>query len=199
MERHPLGRLQPPGALGARGRRGRERGWAGGVLGDPAFVAAASQGVEDVRGRLEVFIQPPAQDRSAPLADLGRRTRLGYLLLPEGSGGGCGWRTRGGCGWRSFTRSASARWCWDCRPGCGYFLRTAGARGAPSASRARARWWTPAASPGGTTRWRRAARWRRPFATGSSRCPSARASTAGTWRASGESPVAPEQEPDLSP
>ncbi|MCY1073523.1 caspase family protein [Archangium lansingense] len=49
-----------------------------------AFVAAANQGVEDVRGRLEVSIQPPAQDRAAPLVDLGDKARLGFLLLPTG-------------------------------------------------------------------------------------------------------------------
>jgi hypothetical protein len=49
-----------------------------------AFVAAANQGVEDVRGRLEVSIQPPALDRSTPLVDLGGEPRLGFLLLPTG-------------------------------------------------------------------------------------------------------------------
>ncbi|MFP2912930.1 hypothetical protein ACLESD_49575, partial [Pyxidicoccus sp. 3LFB2] len=36
-----------------------------------AFVAAASQGTEDVRGKLASFVRPPALDRSAVLADLG--------------------------------------------------------------------------------------------------------------------------------
>jgi len=49
-----------------------------------AFIAAANQGVEDVRGRLDVSIQPPALDRAAPLADLGSEPRLGFLLLPTG-------------------------------------------------------------------------------------------------------------------
>ncbi len=49
-----------------------------------AFVAAANQGVEDVRGKLEVSIHPPALDRAAALVDLGDKARLGFLLLPAG-------------------------------------------------------------------------------------------------------------------
>ncbi len=52
-----------------------------------AFIAAASQGVEDVRGKLDIFARPPPLDRSAPLTDLGRNSGLGYLLVPEGIGG----------------------------------------------------------------------------------------------------------------
>ncbi|WP_370458910.1 hypothetical protein [Aggregicoccus sp. 17bor-14] len=49
-----------------------------------AFLAAANQGVEDVRGRVDVFTQAPALDRSAPLADLRRPSREAFLLLPAG-------------------------------------------------------------------------------------------------------------------
>ncbi|QRN96557.1 hypothetical protein JRI60_47440 [Archangium violaceum] len=49
-----------------------------------AFIAAANQGVADVRGRLDVSIQPPALDRSAPLVNLGDKAPLGFLLLPTG-------------------------------------------------------------------------------------------------------------------
>jgi hypothetical protein len=49
-----------------------------------AFIAAANQGVDDVRGRLDVSIQPPAQDQAAPLVDLADRSRLGFLLMPPG-------------------------------------------------------------------------------------------------------------------
>lgn len=53
-----------------------------------AFIAAASQGVEDVRGKLNIFARPPPQDRSTTLSDLSRQgTALGYLLVPEGLGG----------------------------------------------------------------------------------------------------------------
>lgn len=52
-----------------------------------AFVAAANQGVADVRARVELFARAPALDRSAPLADLRRPSRLGFLLLPPGLSG----------------------------------------------------------------------------------------------------------------
>jgi hypothetical protein len=52
-----------------------------------AFIASASQGVEDVRGRLDIFARPPLLDRSAPLSDLSQKSGLGYLLIPEGLSG----------------------------------------------------------------------------------------------------------------
>jgi hypothetical protein len=52
-----------------------------------AFVAAANQGVADVRARVELFARAPALDRAAPLADLRRSGRLGFLLLPPGLSG----------------------------------------------------------------------------------------------------------------
>ncbi|RKH10362.1 hypothetical protein D7V97_14070, partial [Corallococcus sp. CA053C] len=48
------------------------------------FVAAASQGMDDVRGQPRVFIQPPALDRAFALTDLGDAASLGYLLVPTG-------------------------------------------------------------------------------------------------------------------
>lgn len=52
-----------------------------------AFIASASQGVQDVRGKLDIFARPPPLDRSAALSDLGRNSGLGYLLVPEGLSG----------------------------------------------------------------------------------------------------------------
>jgi hypothetical protein len=49
-----------------------------------AFVAAANEGVQDVRGKVDVFAQAPAQDRAAPLADLGATSGGGFLLVPSG-------------------------------------------------------------------------------------------------------------------
>ncbi|RKG92263.1 hypothetical protein [Corallococcus terminator] len=49
-----------------------------------AFVAAASQGLDDVRGQPRVFIQPPALDRAFALTDMGTAASLGYLLVPTG-------------------------------------------------------------------------------------------------------------------
>lgn len=48
-----------------------------------AFVAAANHGIEDVRGRVNLWINPPALNRSAPLSDLRARSELAYVLLPE--------------------------------------------------------------------------------------------------------------------
>ncbi|CAM3098192.1 hypothetical protein [Corallococcus soli] len=49
-----------------------------------AFVAAASQGLDDVRGQPRVYIQPPALDRAFALTDQGKAAALGYLLVPTG-------------------------------------------------------------------------------------------------------------------
>lgn len=48
-----------------------------------AFVAAANHGVEDVRGRVNLWVTAPQVNRNAPLIDLRRRSSLAYLLLPE--------------------------------------------------------------------------------------------------------------------
>lgn len=48
-----------------------------------AFVAAANHGIEDVRGRVNLWVSAPAVNRNAPLSDLRRRSQLGFLLLPE--------------------------------------------------------------------------------------------------------------------
>ncbi|NOK10347.1 hypothetical protein [Corallococcus exercitus] len=52
-----------------------------------AFVAAASQGMDDVRGQPRVYIQPPALDRAFALTDLASAASLGYLLVPTGVAG----------------------------------------------------------------------------------------------------------------
>ncbi|NNC19635.1 hypothetical protein HJC22_28350 [Corallococcus exiguus] len=52
-----------------------------------AFVAAASQGTDDVRGQPNVFIQPPALNRAFALTDLGDAASLGYLMVPTGLAG----------------------------------------------------------------------------------------------------------------
>jgi hypothetical protein len=48
-----------------------------------AFIAAANLRVDDPRARIQLFAQAPARDRSAPLADLSRRSELSYLMLPS--------------------------------------------------------------------------------------------------------------------
>lgn len=52
-----------------------------------AFVAAANLEVKDPRGKVELFAQPPAQDRSQPIADLTRPSKLRFLMLPAGMAG----------------------------------------------------------------------------------------------------------------
>lgn len=47
-----------------------------------AFVAAANQRIDDPRGRVQMFARPPAQDRAAPLVDLTAASGFSYLLLP---------------------------------------------------------------------------------------------------------------------
>lgn len=47
-----------------------------------AFVAAANQAVDDPRGRVQMYARPPAQDRAAPLVDLTAKSAFSYLLLP---------------------------------------------------------------------------------------------------------------------
>ena len=49
-----------------------------------AFVAAANQQVDDPRGRVQMFARPPSRDRAAPLADLTAASTYAYLLLPSG-------------------------------------------------------------------------------------------------------------------
>ncbi len=52
-----------------------------------AFVAAANQQVDDPRGKVNMFARPPARDRSAPLSDLTAPSTHAYLLLPSGISG----------------------------------------------------------------------------------------------------------------
>ncbi|HYV46285.1 MAG TPA: caspase family protein [Myxococcaceae bacterium] len=52
-----------------------------------AFVAAANQGVEEARGKVDLLARPPALDHGVALADIRRPTRQGYLFLPPGMTG----------------------------------------------------------------------------------------------------------------
>jgi hypothetical protein len=47
-----------------------------------AFVAAANERVTDPRGKVAMFARAPARDARAPLADLQVKSRGAYLLLP---------------------------------------------------------------------------------------------------------------------
>ncbi len=52
-----------------------------------AYVAAANLKVDDPRARLDVFVRPPARDRSRPLIDFAAARFGHYLRLPAASSG----------------------------------------------------------------------------------------------------------------
>jgi hypothetical protein len=91
-----------------------------------AFIAAASQGVEDVRGRLDIFARPPALDRSAPLTDLSHNTGLGYLLVPEGLSGRMWVEDTRGVRVADFNKERERPLVLALPPDRGYYLRTSG-------------------------------------------------------------------------
>ncbi len=91
-----------------------------------AFVAAASQGAEDVRGKLAAFVRPPALDRSAPLADLSVRGAVGYLLVPTGIEGRLWVEDSRGVRVAEFHKERERPLVAALPTGRGYFLRTVG-------------------------------------------------------------------------
>ncbi|MFP2931577.1 hypothetical protein ACLESO_41610 [Pyxidicoccus sp. 3LG] len=91
-----------------------------------AFVAAASQGTEDVRGRLAAFVRPPALDRSASLADLGSRAAVGYLLVPAGTEGRLWVEDARGLRVAEFHKERERSLVLALPLGRSYFLRTSG-------------------------------------------------------------------------
>ncbi|WP_328700961.1 hypothetical protein [Corallococcus silvisoli] len=97
-----------------------------------AFVAAASQGMDDVRGQPRVFIQPPALDRSFALTDLGSAASLGYLLVPTGLSGRLWVEDARGIRVVELHKERERPLVVSLPPGRGYFLRTTG-REAPFA------------------------------------------------------------------
>ncbi|HYI01386.1 hypothetical protein [Hyalangium sp.] len=91
-----------------------------------AFIAAASQGIEDVRGKLDIFARPPPLDRSAPLSDLGRNSGLGYLLVPEGIGGRMWVEDTRGVRVADFNKERERPLVLALPPERSYYLRSAG-------------------------------------------------------------------------
>ncbi|MFY0583397.1 hypothetical protein ACN28S_62035 [Cystobacter fuscus] len=155
-----------------------------------AFIAAANQGVDDVRGRLEVSIQPPALDRAAPLVDLSQRTGLGFLLLAPGLEGRVWVEDTRGIRVAELNKERERSLVLGLPPGRGYFLRAPGREAPFQLARAGAvvdaRGLTGASSPS-----RHAAPWRTPSGTSSSPCPSGPTSTRATWPASASPPWRP--------
>jgi hypothetical protein len=163
-----------------------------------AFIAAASQGVEDVRGRLEVSIQPPSLDRSAPLLDLRDRARLGFLLMPPGVEGRMWVEDSRGLRVAEFNKERERSLVLALPPGYGYFLRASGREASFGFER-----------PGGLVNagslaWRDNAFAARGAMEDVLRnklfsVPFGPHFYTGYMASVGEAPVAAEQEPDLSP
>jgi hypothetical protein len=163
-----------------------------------AFVAAANQGVTDVRGRLEVSIQPPAQDRSAALVDLGDRARLGFLLLPTGLEGRLWVEDSRGLRVAEFNKERERSVVLGLPPGYGYFLRAPGREAAFRFPRA------SAVVDAGSLSWRDNTVASRGAVEDAFRdrlfsVPFGPRFYSGYMASLGQTPVAPEQGPDLSP
>lgn len=101
-----------------------------------AFIAAANQGVEDVRGKLDIFARPPALDRSIALSDLRRATGLGYLLVPEGLGGRMWVEDARGVRLAEFNKERERALVLALPPERAYWLRTATSEARLTVSRA---------------------------------------------------------------
>jgi hypothetical protein len=91
-----------------------------------AFIAAASQGVDDVRGKLDIFARPPPLDRSATLSDFSRSTGLGYLLVPEGLSGRMWIEDTRGVRVADFNKERERPLVLALPPGRSYYLRSEG-------------------------------------------------------------------------
>lgn len=163
-----------------------------------AFIAAANQGVEDVRGRLEVSIQPPAQDRSAALVDLGDRARLGFLLLPTGLEGRLWVEDSRGLRVAELNKERERSVVLGLQPGYGYFLHASGREAAFKFSG------TGAVVDAGSLPWRDNTVAARGAVEDAFRdklfsMPFGPRFYSGYMASLGQTPVAPEQGPDLSP
>ncbi|HEX8822715.1 MAG TPA: hypothetical protein VF794_22500 [Archangium sp.] len=163
-----------------------------------AFVAAANQGVEDVRGRLDVSIQPPPLDRAAPLVDLGGEARLGFLLLPAGLEGRLWVEDARGVRVTEFHKARERSVVLGLPLGSGYYLRATGREAPFQLSRA-----SVVVDAAGLP-WRDNTFASRGAVEDAFRdrlfsVPFGPHFYTGYMASLGQMPVAPEQEPDLSP
>ena len=90
-----------------------------------AFVAAANQQVDDPRGKVHMFARPPARDRSAPLSDLTAPSTHAYLLLPSGISGRHWVEDSHGVRLADFNKEADRPLVLALPPRGTFFLRTA--------------------------------------------------------------------------
>lgn len=163
-----------------------------------AFIASANQGVNDVRGRLEVSIHPPALDRSVALVDLGMRAGLGFLLLPAGLEGRLWVEDARGVRVAELNKERERSLVLGLPPAPGYFLRAKG-REAPFRFVREG-----AVVDAGSLAWREQSVASRGAMEDAFRdrlflVPFGPRFYEGYMASLGESPVAPEQQADLSP
>jgi hypothetical protein len=163
-----------------------------------AFIAAANQGVDDVRGRLDVAIQPPALDRSAALVDLGNKAHLGFLLLPTGLEGRLWVEDARGLRVAEFHKERERSVVLGLPLGRGYFLRASGREAPFQLAR------EGAVVDAAALSWRDNAFAARGAVQDAFRdklfsVPFGPRFYDGYMASLGMTPVAPEQEPDLSP
>jgi hypothetical protein len=163
-----------------------------------AFIASANQGVNDVRRRLEVSIQPPALDRAAALVDLRHRMGLGFLLLAPGLEGRVWVEDARGVRVAELNKERERSVVLGLPPGPGYFLRTTGREAPFRFARA------GAVVDGGALSWREQSFAARGAVEDAFRdklfsVPFGPRFYEGYMASLGQSPVAPEQQADLTP
>ncbi len=90
-----------------------------------AFVAAANQQVDDPRGKVNMFARPPSRDRSAALADLTAPSTSAYLLLPSGLEGRHWVEDSHGVRLADFNKESQRPLVLALPPGQTFFVRTA--------------------------------------------------------------------------
>jgi hypothetical protein len=164
-----------------------------------AFVAAANERVTDPRGKVAMFARAPARDARAPLADLSVRGKAAYLLLPAGSEGRHWLEDQRGVRFADFNKEGDRPLLVLLPPERQLFLRTAQQeavitpRGAGKVVDSASLSWKQqgvAARGGSLDESFREHLFERPFGA---------RFYGGFVASSGELPVAPAAEPDLSP
>lgn len=89
-----------------------------------AFIAAANEQVSDPRGRLDVFVRPPATDERLPLVDLARRAPRRALLVAPGLAGRWTVEDQRGVRYADFRKAADYQLALELEPDRAYFVRT---------------------------------------------------------------------------
>jgi hypothetical protein len=90
-----------------------------------AFVAAANANVQDPRARLQMFAEPPAQDRGVPIVDYTRPSQLAYVMVPSRLSGRYWLEDERGVRAAEFHKDAERALVVVVSPQRNYFLRAA--------------------------------------------------------------------------